>query len=99
MKANQGEAGVDSQLIAEFDEDLSNTPPSNLESDVCRRRFDGSIYPRVHHLIYDNYATHKHPNVQAWLEKHPRFHVHQVAHREFGSMAAISSFFPSSMGA
>jgi len=28
------------------------------------------------HLICDNYATHKHPNVQEWLAKHPRFHVH-----------------------
>jgi len=28
------------------------------------------------HLICDNYATHKHPNVQAWLARHPRFHVH-----------------------
>ena len=28
------------------------------------------------HLIADNYATHKHPNVQAWLDKHPRFHMH-----------------------
>jgi transposase len=24
----------------------------------------------------DNYATHKHPKVKAWLEKHPRFHLH-----------------------
>jgi transposase len=28
------------------------------------------------HLIADNYATHKHPNVQKWLKKHPRFHMH-----------------------
>jgi len=28
------------------------------------------------HLIADNYATHKHPAVQAWLEKHPRFVMH-----------------------
>lgn len=28
------------------------------------------------HLIVDNYATHKHPNVKAWLAKHPRFHLH-----------------------
>ncbi len=28
------------------------------------------------HLICDNYATHKHPKVKEWLEKHPRFHVH-----------------------
>jgi len=28
------------------------------------------------HLILDNYATHNHPNVKAWLAKHPRFHLH-----------------------
>lgn len=28
------------------------------------------------HLIADNYATHKHPKVQKWLARHPRFHVH-----------------------
>jgi transposase len=28
------------------------------------------------HLILDNYATHKHPNVQAWLKRHQRFHLH-----------------------
>lgn len=28
------------------------------------------------HLIVDNYATHKHPKVRAWLAKRPRYHVH-----------------------
>jgi len=28
------------------------------------------------HLIVDNYATHKHPQVLAWLAEHPRFHMH-----------------------
>jgi len=28
------------------------------------------------HMILDNYATHKHPNVKAWLAKHPRYHLH-----------------------
>ena len=28
------------------------------------------------HLIVDNYATHKHPKVQKWLARHPRFHVY-----------------------
>lgn len=28
------------------------------------------------HLIVDNYGTHTHPNVTAWLDKHPRFHMH-----------------------
>jgi transposase len=28
------------------------------------------------HLIADNYATHKHPRVKAWLVRHRRFHIH-----------------------
>lgn len=28
------------------------------------------------HLIVDNYATHSHPEVTAWLVKHSRFHMH-----------------------
>jgi len=28
------------------------------------------------HLIVDNYGTHTHPKVTAWLDKHPRFHMH-----------------------
>src|ERR1700680_536861 len=27
------------------------------------------------HLILDNYGTHNHENVRAWLAKHPRFHL------------------------
>jgi transposase len=30
------------------------------------------------HLIVDNYATHKHPQVKAWLKHHRRFHCHFV---------------------
>jgi len=34
-------------------------------------------YPRVPlHVVCDNYATHKHPNVTAWLAKHPRVQLH-----------------------
>lgn len=28
------------------------------------------------HIICDNYATHKHPTVKEWLEKHKRVHIH-----------------------
>src|SRR6266403_691840 len=28
------------------------------------------------HLIADNYATHKHPRVKAWLARHRRVHLH-----------------------
>jgi transposase len=30
------------------------------------------------HLIVDNYNTHKHPKVQRWLRRHPRFHIHFI---------------------
>jgi len=30
------------------------------------------------HFIVDNYSTHKHPAVQRWLRKHPRFHMHFI---------------------
>ena len=30
------------------------------------------------HLVMDNYGTHKHPNVQAWMKRHPRFIPHFV---------------------
>jgi transposase len=31
---------------------------------------------RIVHVILDNYATHKHPTVLAWLSRHPRFVFH-----------------------
>jgi transposase len=34
-------------------------------------------YPRVKlHIVCDNYATHKHPAVKAWLAKNPRITMH-----------------------
>jgi transposase len=34
-------------------------------------------YPRRElHVILDNYHTHKHPDVEAWLEQHPRVTLH-----------------------
>lgn len=34
-------------------------------------------YPRKKlHVVVDNYATHKHPEVEAWLAKHPRITLH-----------------------
>ena len=28
------------------------------------------------HIVLDNYATHKTPQVQRWLKRHPRYHLH-----------------------
>ena len=30
------------------------------------------------HLVVDNYGTHKHAKVRAWIIRHPRFHVHHT---------------------
>ena len=30
------------------------------------------------HVIADNYSTHKHEKVKAWLKRHPRFHMHFI---------------------
>jgi transposase len=39
------------------------------------RKFPGKT---ILHLVMDNYGTHGHPNVKAWLDKHPRFVIHYV---------------------
>ena len=30
------------------------------------------------HVVMDNYGTHKHPKVQSWLQRHPRFVPHFI---------------------
>lgn len=41
------------------------------------RRIDDTVPADLDvHLILDNYATHKHPDVVKWLDKHQRFHLH-----------------------
>jgi transposase len=49
------------------------------------------------HVVADNYATHKHKKVKAWLSKHPRFHMHftptssswmNLVERFFGELTA-----------
>lgn len=30
------------------------------------------------HMVMDNYGTHKHPRVQRWLQRHPRFVTHFI---------------------
>jgi transposase len=41
------------------------------------RKIDKSVPRELDvHVICDNYGTHKTPEVQAWLERRPRFHIH-----------------------
>jgi len=42
-------------------------------------------YPRRQlHLVLDNYGTHTHATVKAWLAKHPRVHLHFTPPRRAG---------------
>lgn len=40
------------------------------------RQLDRAYPEQDLHLVMDNYATHKTPEVKQWLQSHPRFHVH-----------------------
>jgi putative transposase len=43
------------------------------------RHIDANVPPDLDvHLVLDNYATHKHPKVRAWLAQRPRYHVHDT---------------------
>jgi transposase len=60
-------------------------------------RFLGAIEAAVPagklvHVILDNYATHKHPKVRAWLDRHQRWTFHYTP--TSGSwLNAVESFF------
>jgi len=43
------------------------------------RRLDSEFPAKLNlHLVIDNYGTHSHPAIKAWLKRHPRFVVHFV---------------------
>ncbi len=49
----------------------------NIEFRKFLRQIDRGVPAGLDiHMILDNYGTHNHPQVKAWLGKHPRFHLH-----------------------
>ncbi len=58
---------------------ITRTEPNHTHVEWLRflKQIDHEV-PKtlVIHVIADNYATHKHAKVKAWLKKHPRFHMH-----------------------
>ena len=44
------------------------------------------------HAILDNYATHKHPKVHAWLARHPRWTFHFIP-TSASWLNAVEDFF------
>lgn len=47
---------------------------------------------RIVHVILDNYATHKHAKVLAWLSRHPRFVFHFTS-TSCSWLNAVETFF------
>jgi transposase len=47
---------------------------------------------KIVHVILDNYATHKHPKVRAWLLRHPRFVFHYTP-TSASWLNAVEGFF------
>jgi transposase len=58
---------------------IGDCMPQHRHQEFVRflKRMDEETPPEFElHLIVDNYATHKHPGVERWLRRHPRFHLH-----------------------
>jgi len=58
---------------------VSQCKPRHRHQEFLRflKHLDASIPPGLEvHLIADNYGTHKHAKVKAWLARHPRYHLH-----------------------
>jgi transposase len=63
---------LDGQIIAQCQQRHRHTEWLKFLRQIDRETPKGKTL----HLIADNYATHKHPTVQKWLAKHPRFNMH-----------------------
>ncbi len=58
---------------------LSRVPAQHRHQEFLDflRQIDAQTPPELDlHLIVDNYVTHKHSKVKAWLARHPQFHLH-----------------------
>ena len=58
---------------------LQNCMPHHRHQEFLKfmRQMERSVASELTiHVILDNYATHKHPNVKCWLARHPRVHFH-----------------------
>ena len=58
------------------------------------RRIDANVPADLDvHLIVDNYVTHKHARVKAWLAKRPRYHVHYTPTRDASWINQVERWF------
>jgi transposase len=63
---------LDGQVIGQYQKQHTHVEWLKFLRQIDRETPNGKTL----HLIADNYATHKHPVVKAWLKKHPRFNMH-----------------------
>jgi transposase len=63
---------LDGQVIGQCQQRHTHTEWLKFLRQIDRQTPKGKTL----HLIADNYATHKHPAVQQWLARHPRFNMH-----------------------
>jgi transposase len=47
---------------------------------------------KIIHVVLDNYGSHKHPKVRAWLDRHPRFTFHYTP-KSASWLNAVEGFF------
>jgi hypothetical protein len=64
-----------------------STAATRLNNAVERQVAAGKLI----HVVLDNYATHKHPKVTAWLARHPRWIFHLPQPRPPGSTRSRTS--------
>lgn len=63
---------LDGKIISRTEEQHTHVHWLRFLKQIDRQTPDGLEL----HLIADNYGTHKHERVRAWLAKHSRFHMH-----------------------
>ncbi|MFI1249530.1 transposase [Streptomyces anulatus] len=70
LKGRSGERGNRATLVA--NQSVACPRSAEVLAKLDREVPDGLQV----HLILDNYATHKTPEIKKWLLAHPRFHLH-----------------------
>jgi transposase len=56
------------------------------------RGFVERAFGKLVHVILDNYGSHKHRKVRAWLDRHPRF-VFPYSPKSASWLNAVEGFF------
>ena len=71
--------------------------PRHRHQERFLRKIERSVASELDiHVILDNYATHKHPAVRAWLDKHPRVSLSLASIADFIGLGSMARRAPAS---